>query len=157
MLRLLCVQQLRFEAQERNDLGADLSLNSPLRPVVEIWFKVEVHEPVPQRSRHGEVNTTFRRRIAGGNDNPSLRQHIFAELSVEHQLVTSGLHHLRRRSKFIEKENSFAATRKELGWHPLGLIGRDAGQTAEIDRIKLYCSHIDKVIIEIARYLRNDL
>ena len=54
--------------------GRILSLDRPSAPVVEVRLKIEMHEPVAQRPRHGEVNAALRGRIAGGDDDPPIRQ-----------------------------------------------------------------------------------
>ena len=47
--------------------------------------------------------------------------------------------------------------REEFRRHPLGLIGRDAGQAAQIDRIELHGSHVEKFVVEIVGDLGDDL
>ena len=113
------MQKFRLEAQEGDDLGTDLRLHRPSAPVVEIRFKVQMHEPVAQRSRHREMNSTLRCRIAGGDDHPAVGQHILAELSVEHELIAARLGHLRRRGQLIEKENALAGRREETSEAPI--------------------------------------
>ena len=155
--RIRRVQKFRLEAQEGDDLGTDLSLDRPPAPVVEIRFKVQMHETVAQRSRHREVNAAFRGRIAGGDDDPAIGQHILAELSVEHQLIATRLGHLRRRGQLIEEEDALAGRREKLRGHPFCLVCRDARQAAQIDRIELHGPHVEKVVVEIVGDLGDDL
>ncbi len=118
---------------------------APLAPVVQVGFEFEMDETIPQRTRHREMDTPLGGRIAGGDDHPAIRQHILSEFAVEHQLVTTGLRHLRRRRQFIEKENALPGSGKELGRHPLGLVCFDPGQPAQINRIELHGAHIEEV------------
>ena len=151
------MQKLRLEAEEGDDLRTDLSLDRPPAPVVEIRFKVQMHEPVAQRSRHGEMDATLRCWIAGGDDNPAIGQHILAELPVQHQLIAACLGHLRRRCQLIEKENAFAGGGEKLGRDPFGLVFGDPRQTPKIDRVELHGPHVEKVVVEIVGDLGNDL
>src|SRR6185437_16239417 len=63
--RVGIMEKRRLEAQEGDDLGTNSSLYSPFAPVHEVGLEVEMHETVPQRPRHREVDTAFRGRIAG--------------------------------------------------------------------------------------------
>ena len=114
-------------------------------------------KPVAQRPRHREMHTALRCRVAGGDDDPSFGEHVFAEFTVEDELVAAGLRHLRRRGQLVEKENALAFVGQELGRNPLGLIRCDARQSAQIDRIELNGAHIKKCDSEIARHLGDDL
>ena len=116
-----------------------------------------MHETVAQRARHREVNSAFRGRIAGGDDNPVIGQRIFAELPVEHQLVATRLGHLRRRGQFIEEEDALAGRREKLRRHPFRQIRRDSRKAAQVDRIELHGSHVEKVVVEIVGDLGDDL
>jgi len=116
-----------------------------------------MHEPVAQGSRHREMDATLRCRIPGGDDSPSIRQHVFAEFPVQHELVAAGLSHLRRGGQFIEKENAAAGGGKKLGWNPFRLVLGDPRQSPEINRVELHCPHVKKVIVEIVGDLRDDL
>ena len=103
------------------------------------------------------MNATLGGRIAGGDDNPAVGQHILAELSVQHQLIAACLGHLRRRGQFIKKENAFAGGGEKLRWDPFGLVFGDPRQTPEIDRVKLHGPHVEKVVVEIVGDLGDDL
>src|ERR1700730_17572119 len=81
--RVSRVQQIRLEPQEGDDLRTDAGLDRPLAPIVQVGLKLEMHEPVTQRTRHRKVDATLRSRIAGGDDDPSFRQHVFAELAIK--------------------------------------------------------------------------
>jgi hypothetical protein len=151
------VQQFGPEAEEGDDLRADPRPDRPLRPVVEIRFEVEMHEPVAQRPRHGEVNAALRGRIACGDHNPAIRQHILAELPVQDQLIAARLGHLRSRGQLVEKENAFACGGEKPGGHPFGPVFGDPRQAPKIDRVKLHGPHVEKVVPEIVGNLSNDL
>jgi hypothetical protein len=112
---------------------------------------------ISERPRHREVHATLRCRVAGGDDDPPFGEHVFAQFTVENELVAAGLRHLRRRGQLVQKENAFAFVGQELGRNPLGLIRRDARQTAQIDRIELNGAHVKKCDSEIARHLGDDL
>ena len=73
---------------------------------------------IPQRPRHREMHAPLGGRIAGGDDHPAVRQHILSQFAVKHQLVAAGLRHLRSRRQFIEKQDAFPGSGKELGRHP---------------------------------------
>src|SRR5271170_6671794 len=121
------VQQLRLESQEGDDLRPHARLDRPLAPVVEIGLKLEVYEPVPQRARHGEMDTPLGGRIACCYDDPGIGQHVLSKPTIEHQLIAGGLRHLGRGGQFVKKQDAFPTRGKELGWRPLCLIGGDAG------------------------------
>ncbi len=116
-----------------------------------------MHESVTKRPWHSEMDATFGCRIAGGDDNPVVGQHILAEPAIKHQLIAARLGHLRRRCQFIEKENAFAYGGKKLGRHPFGLVFGDSRQAPKIDRIKLHGPHVEKVVVEIFGDLGDDL
>lgn len=103
------------------------------------------------------MNPSFRCRVAGGHDDPPIRQAILAQPAVEHQLIASGLRHLRRGRQLIEEENAFTGGGQEPGRHPFGLIGGDPRQTAQINRVKLHRADIEKLIAEIVGDLVDDL
>ena len=98
-----------------NDLWANMSPDRPFRPVVEIRLKIEVHEPVPQRPRHCEVDTPFGCGIPGGDHDPLIGQSVFAETTIPNQLIAAGLRHLWRRSQLIAKENALPEVGRNLG------------------------------------------
>ena len=79
-----------------------------LRPVLEVRLEVEVDEAVAQRPRHREVHATLGGRIAGGDHHPAVRQTIFTELAIEHQLIAACLCHLRCGGELVEKEDALA-------------------------------------------------
>jgi len=116
-----------------------------------------MHETVAQWARHREVNSALRSRIAGGDDDPFVGQRIFTEFPVEHQLVATRLGHLRRRSQFIEKEDALPGRREKLRGHPFRQIRRNSRKAAQVDRIELHGSHIEKVVLEIVGDLGDDL
>src|ERR1035437_8956957 len=116
-----------------------------------------MNEPVAQGPRHREMHSPLGGRVAGGDDYPPVRQHILAQLAVEHQLVAAGLRHLWRRGQLIEKQDAFPTDRKELGRHPLGLVCLDPWQSPQIDRIELDSANVYELKVEIVRHLRDDL
>ena len=137
--------------------GRILSLDRPFAPVVEIRLKVQMNEPVAQRPWHGKMDTALGSWITGGDDNPPFGQQVFAEFPVEHQLITTGLGHLRRGGQLVEKENALAGIGEKLGGNPFRLILDNSGQSPEIDRVKLHGAHIEKVIVEIVSDLGDNL
>ena len=116
-----------------------------------------MNETIAQRPRHGKVDTTLGRRIAGGHHYPIFREVVFTEFAIEHKLITARLRHLRCGSQFVEKEDALAGGRQKLWWHPFCLICGDARQPAQIDRIKLNRSNVEELPVEIRGYLCNDL
>lgn len=52
--------------------------------------------------------------IPSRDDRPSVRQPVFTNPAVKHQLVTAGLDHWRGRVQFVEEKDSFAVTRKKI-------------------------------------------
>jgi len=75
------VQQVRLEAQKCDNLRSHARANSPLTPVIEVGFKFEVNEAIPQWPRHREVYAALGGRIAGGDDHPAVRQHILSQFA----------------------------------------------------------------------------
>jgi hypothetical protein len=114
-------------------------------------------KPVAQRPRHRKVHATLRCRIAGGDDDPPIGEHVFAQFAVEDELVAAGLRHLRCRGQLVEKQNAFAVSGQEFGRNPLGLVRFDPGQSAQIDRVELHGTYVKKLDSEIARHLGDDL
>ena len=113
----------------------------------QIRFKVQMDEPVAQRARHREMDSTLRCRIAGCDDYPAVGQHILAELPVQHQLIAARLGHLRRGGQFIKKEDAFACGGEKLGRHPFRLIRCNSREAAQINRVKLHGPYVEKVIV----------
>jgi hypothetical protein len=65
--------------------------------------------PTPDAERntaaagHGKVHATLGRRIACGHHYPIVREVVFTEFAVEHQLIAARLGHLRRQSARRER------------------------------------------------------
>jgi hypothetical protein len=116
------MQQGRFEPQERDDLWPEASFHRPLRPVLEVRLEVEADEAIAQRPWHGEVHATLGGRIAGCDHHPIVREVVFTELAVEHQLTAARLGHLRRGSPLVEKEDAPAGGRQKFRGQPFRLI-----------------------------------
>jgi hypothetical protein len=85
--------------------------------------------------------------IAGGDDHPPIRQHILAQLAVEHQLIASGLRHLRRRGQLIEKEDALPGGWEKLGRYPFGLVFLDPRQAPQIDRVELHGAYVKEFVL----------
>jgi hypothetical protein len=67
---------------------------------------------------------------AESDNHPPFRKHIFAELAIEHKLITARLRHLRRGSQLVEKQDALPFGGKKLWWHPFGLVRGNARQPA---------------------------
>jgi hypothetical protein len=103
------------------------------------------------------VHAALRRWIAGRDHHPSVWKLVLAQLAIEHQLIAACLCHLRRGCQLVEKQDALSTCWQKLRRHPLSLIGSNPGKTAQVDRIELDGSDIEKLPVEITRYLGNDL
>ena len=103
------------------------------------------------------MNATLGSGIPCGDNHPAVGQHILAELAIEDQLIAARLGHLRRGGQLVKKEDALADSGEKLGWRPLRLIRRNARQAAQIHWIELQGAYIEKVVVEIAGDLSNDL
>ena len=72
-------------------------------------------------------------------------------------MIAAGLRHLRRGGQLIQKQDALPGSGKKLRRHPFGLVFFDPGQSPQIDRIELHGADIEELIVEIARYLCDDL
>ena len=151
------MQQVRLEAQKGYDLRPHARAHGPPGPVAQIGFEFEMDKSVTQRPRHRKMHTTLRCRIASGDDDPPVGEHVFAQFTVEDELIAARLGHLRCRGQLVQKENALSLVGQELGRNPLGLVRCDARQSAQIDRIELNGAHVKKRASEIARHLGDDL
>jgi len=151
------VEKIGPEAKERDDLVPNPVPERPSAPIDEIWLQYQVFEAISQRARHGEVHSAFGRRISSRNDDPTIRQDVLSEFTVEHQLIAAGLSQLRCRGKLIEQQDALAFGWKELRGNPFGPICRDPGQTAQIDRVELNRSYIAKFSAQLFCNLSDDL
>src|SRR5258705_3388343 len=116
-----------------------------------------MNKSIAQRARHREMHASLRGRVPRSDDDPAIGQDILPHTTVEHQLIAGCLRHLRRRSQFVKEQDAFPTGGKELGWWPLGLVGGDAWQAAQIDRIEVPCANIAELALWIVRDLEHDL
>jgi hypothetical protein len=100
------MQERRFEPQECDDFRSDARADCPLTPVFEVRFEVKVYKAIAQRPRHGKMNTAFGGRIAGGDNDPAVRELVFSQLPISNQMIAAGLPNRLSRCKFIEKQNA---------------------------------------------------
>ena len=62
---------------------------------------------------------TVRIAIPGSDDRPAFGQGVLAELTIQHELVATGLYHGRRRVQFVKKQNALSVLGEEVRRRPL--------------------------------------
>jgi hypothetical protein len=96
-------------------------------------------------------------RIPRRDDDPSVRKHILPESAIQYQLIAASLGHLGGGGQLVKEENAFSRGRKKLGRDPFSLVCGDPRQTSQVNRIELPRTDVKKVIVEIIRYLSDNL
>ena len=110
--------------------------DGPPAPVAQVGFEFEMDETIAQRPRHREMHAALRCRIAGGDDDPPIGEHVFAQFAVENELVAASLGHLRRRGQLVQKENALAVVGRNLGGtHSVWSAAMRAGRADRPDRV----------------------
>ena len=121
----------------------DTRLDRPLARFLHVHLEVDVNEPVAQRCGHPRRSGTVRIAVPGGHNRLSVRQGIFAELAVQHELIATGLDHRGRGVQFVQKQNVLSILREKLRSGPLrSAIFPDKGQTTEVHRIEQQGSYV---------------
>ena len=134
------MQQAGAKTQKCADLAANARSLRPGEPVVKAGVKLQMHHAIGQGRRHAVRDGLVLLPIAGGYDRPAIRQAVFANGSVEYELVTGCLNQRRSGVEFVQKQD--ARGRVARPWQKgrrapySGSSISKARQAAQVNRVK---------------------
>ena len=111
-------QQFRPEPQKRDHLRTNTRLDSPFRPLLRIYFKFHVHEPIPQRCWHTVGRGAIIIPFACRYNRPAIRQGVLPQFAVQDKLVAARLNHRWRRVQLVEEKYACSISRQEIRRRP---------------------------------------
>jgi hypothetical protein len=139
------MQQFGPPAQEGHHLGPQIArTHRPARPVIEIGFEGQMDEAIGQCTGHARRDSAVAFAIAGGEHGPAVRQAIFAQGTIKHQLVAGSLHQRWRGIQFVEEQDPGAVLRQERRDRPGRPALLDCGQPTQIDWVEQDRPDIDQ-------------
>ena len=155
------VQQGGAEFDECPGEVGDTVLQGPVVPVVHIDLEVDVYQAVSKSARHVVNHSAVASTISRSDHGPTHGEFIFANLSVEDELVGSSLHGARCAVHFVQEQDALAfggqEVRRDEGHLLLGAGAFDHRETLEVDGVQEIKADVAQLEAEVLGDFSDDV